>query len=124
MIKKNDIIAVVLILVFGSLSVYYAFARVGDSAGRMTLAAFGIMLYLVIRDFINRRKSMKEEEKKRSGGREVISISNAKENRTDIGNIAKKSTKDKALKASRESAENPPEEIPSEELTSEGAEDI
>ena len=105
MIKKNDIIAVILILVLGSLSVLYAYSRVGESAGRMTLAACGIMLYLVIRDFMVRRKNMKEEEKRRSGGREVISISRDKQSRMDIGNIAKKSTKDKALQASRKANE-------------------
>ncbi len=102
MSKKADIIATILVIIIGGLSIYYAYTKVGARAGRMTIASCGIILYLLIRDYRYKKEKEKEEIEAKSGGHKVISLSKSKSEKVNIGNIAHHSTKDRDLRVNNE----------------------
>ena len=90
---KNEIISIILIIILGTASIIAAYTLYGPQAGRMTLAACGIIAYLVVKDILDKRKKRKERELARNGGKVVMSVSSERDKRVDIGSIAHRSTK-------------------------------
>jgi len=93
--KLRDFLSIALIIVLAVISIAFAYLYLGpQSQGfRMTLAGCGIILYIVIKDIIDKQKKRKEEEMERNGGKTVMSLNKDEKSRVDIGKIAHRSTR-------------------------------
>ena len=86
----SNIIGIILVLVFGSVMVYFAQLQ-GHSQFLMAIASFAIILYLVVKDLVLKVKKKREEELKKNPSKRA----SKKKSSVSISEIAHRSTKDK-----------------------------